>query len=81
MSLRDFFLNALGVRIENNRPAMLDIPKLETAVAIGRLFDAECARHDLEHKVKMGSVFRLPSNDRGLGRQDDGRRRSDDWLY
>jgi hypothetical protein len=85
MSLRDFFLNAMGVRIEN-RPAMPDIPKYEGTVAIGRLFDAEAARHDIEHKVKMGSVFRLPNNDRGLGPQDGVRRggrvaESDDWLY
>jgi hypothetical protein len=75
-------LASLGVHVEQQQPPAPDIVKVESAVAIGRIFRADCERQRLQHELDMRGGPIIPTNDAGLGRPRGSRlgRAIADWL-
>jgi hypothetical protein len=74
MGVINNLLAHFGIAIENRPAPMPDITKVESAVAISRIFRADCDRQKLDHEIEMRGGPIVPTNDAGLGRD----RRS--WL-
>jgi hypothetical protein len=71
------FLAAFGIAIENRTQLRPDIAKVESAVAIGRLFDRDCERQDIEHKLALRGGPLISTNATSLGRV---KCEADGWL-
>lgn len=80
--LREAFHDHFGIRIEQP-PVSKNVTAVESAAAISHVFDADAARHDLDHEIAMsgGSRPRLATNavELGFDRQSFGRATAE-WL-
>jgi hypothetical protein len=61
-------LAGLAIQIANRNPPP-GIDRVESAVAIGRIFDGNAARQQFDHDTALTGYFRRPENNsRELGR-------------
>lgn len=82
MSLLDQLSGRLGAAIERRPAPSPNIVKVETAIAIGRIFDADAERQKLDHNIAMRGGPRIANNSAGLGRNGPGFLRTlTDWLH
>jgi hypothetical protein len=69
--LRETFRSYFGIDVESRTPPTPDIPAVESAVAVSRIFHADCDRQKLDHDIAMrgiGPRVRLDNNSAELGR-------------
>jgi hypothetical protein len=81
MNLLDQLLGRFGVAVERRLPPRVDITAVESAVQVGRIFDANCERQKIDHDIAMrGGARRIASNAGGLGHHRGLIRTITDWL-
>jgi hypothetical protein len=66
--LRQTFREHLRIKIENRSTSRPDITAVESAVAIGHIFDADTERQKFQHELDMRGGPRISTNDANLGR-------------
>jgi hypothetical protein len=79
MKLLDQLL--FGAAVERRPPPRAEITAVESAVQIGRIFDANCERQKIDHEIGLRGGPRIASNAGGLGRHRCWlSRTTNDWL-